>query len=1179
MKNAFDRMWTHTLTPPTIRLAPAIAAVAIAAFGGMPLHAQTYAKGQSARPLLTEPIDTRQVQALPNHHPLWANPAEDTGAVPADLALNLTLVLARSPQQEAAFEQFLADQHNPASPNYHRWLAPAQVGERFGLAEDDIETLTNWLVAQGLHVNWVAPSRVFIGFGGTATDIGRAFQTELHYYNVNGEQRMSVTSDPLIPQAVLPAIKAIRGLYSVEENPLHYARAVNSTSPELGGGSSFDLGPSDFNTIYDVPSSLTGAGVTVGIVGESRTDFADFANFRSMTGATFANPTEIIPTAYGGVDPGAAATTCCSPPPSQGEATLDVDRVGSVAPASPILLVVATAASGGIDDAMQYLVNTTPLPAQVMSISWGGCELNGGSGTDSYYSTLFQTAAGEGISVFVSSGDSGASACDQAFTTPPASPQANSINFICASGYATCVGGTEFNDASDYAAYWNTSTGAALGYIPEGAWNESWNGSTSSVAASGGGVSLYIATPSWQTGTGVPAGRTGRYTPDVAFSAANHDGYFGCFAAGGGSCVVTDGSYSFEIFSGTSAAAPGMAGAAALLDQKTGSAQGDLNPVIYALAASVPAAFHDVTVASSGVSSCSVNTASMCNNSIPGPSGLTGGQAGFLVTNGYDEVTGLGSLDVATLIADWNKAFTSSTALTATPASINSSQSTTLKATVTGGTRTGYVGTAPAVTGSVTFKAGSTVVGSCTLSSGTCSTSVPASSLQSGANSMTAIFGGSGTYPSSTSSIVTVTVTSSSKITPTVTVTPGQSSINTAQSLSVGVAVGGGSGNPTPTGSVTLSSGSYTSAATTLTSGSATINVPAGKLAVGDDTLTATYTPDSGSSSTYNSATGTAPVTVSQAIGSCTTANPNPNPNPESFAAVGDFNGDCKSDILWRNSTTEQVYIWLMNGTTFASNGSPGNPTSDWVIQSVGDFNGDGKADILWRNSTTGEVYIWLMNGTTMTSNGSLGTITSDWSIAGVGDLNGDGKADIVWQNSTTGQIYIWLMNGTTIASSESVATVSSGWNIQGIGDFNGDGKSDILWRNSTTGEVYVWLMNGSTIASGGSLGNISSDWSIQGVGDFNGDGKSDILWRNSTTGQVYIWLMNGTAMESNGSPGTITSDWVIQGVGDYDGSGRAGILWRNSTTEQVYIWLMNGTTMTSNGSPGTPDASWQIAP
>ena len=99
-----------------------------------------------------------------------------------------------------------------------------------------------------------------------------------------------------------------------------------------------------------------------------------------------------------------------------------------------------------------------------------------------------------------------------------------------------------------------------------------------------------------------------------------------------------------------------------------------------------------------------------------------------------------------------------------------------------------------------------------------------------------------------------------------------------------------------------------------------------------------------------------ATVPVSQAIGTCTTANPNPNPNPASFAAVNDFNGDCRSDLLWQNSSSGEVFLWFMNGTTFANSGSIGSPTFDWVIQGVGDFNGDGKADILWRNSSTGEV-------------------------------------------------------------------------------------------------------------------------------------------------------------------------------------------------------------------------------
>jgi hypothetical protein len=111
----------------------------------------------------------------------------------------------------------------------------------------------------------------------------------------------------------------------------------------------------------------------------------------------------------------------------------------------------------------------------------------------------------------------------------------------------------------------------------------------------------------------------------------------------------------------------------------------------------------------------------------------------------------------------------------------------------------------------------------------------------------------------------TVTATfAAPKTTPTVTVTPASFSITTAQSLSVGVSVSGGGTNPVPTGSVTISSGSYTSSAAKLSSGSATVNVSAGSLAVGSDVLTAAYTPDSSSAATYNTAGGaSSPVTVS----------------------------------------------------------------------------------------------------------------------------------------------------------------------------------------------------------------------------------------------------------------------------------------------------------------------------
>jgi len=643
-------------------------------------------------------IDSSNVVELSGHVARMARPQFDQGPVEPSRMMHVTMLFMPSAQQEAALDNLIAQQQDSTSPIYHQWLTAQQFGQRFGLTQADIDKVSAWLQGQGFKVTYVANGKDYLSFEGTAGQVGSAFRTEIHNFNVKGKVYFANVTPPAIPAALSGIVGGFRGLHNFFPRPMIKPHA-NYTDPKF---TTHFLAPGDLATIYDInslynaASPIDGAGQKIVIAGQTDVYLADINDFRGdfginpVSGCTV-NANNVITACSSsstylqyvavGTDPGTPY-----PCGDLGEADLDIEWSGATARSAQVIFVNSPVvydtncnpvSGGGVDESASYAIDNQLAP--VISYSYGLCEAFVTAPSIFAIEPEYKKADALGISFFAASGDAAAATCDGDIQDYPAT-LGPSVSYPASSAYLIAVGGTEFNEGTG--TYWNTSNGTngasvltngpQNGYIPEIAWNDTT--AAGQLDGTGGGPSncafgtagtvdgfqFTICTappnggfpkPTWQSAL-TPADSV-RDVPDISFSASNaNDLYIVCTAQSevGGTTSASTCHTSIadaldtwtSAFGGTSASTPVAAGMTVLLNQYLGAnGLGNINPELYKLYVSNASAFHDIATGTSSFSGGTSDNIVDCTVGTPNltnwPTALqcTTGTFGYSVAGGH----------------------------------------------------------------------------------------------------------------------------------------------------------------------------------------------------------------------------------------------------------------------------------------------------------------------------------------------------------------------------------------------------------------------------------------------------------------------------------------------------------------------------------------------------------------
>ncbi|MDZ4830190.1 MAG: hypothetical protein SGJ09_08350 [Phycisphaerae bacterium] len=251
------------------------------------------------------------------------------------------------------------------------------------------------------------------------------------------------------------------------------------------------------------------------------------------------------------------------------------------------------------------------------------------------------------------------------------------------------------------------------------------------------------------------------------------------------------------------------------------------------------------------------------------------------------------------------------------------------------------------------------------------------------------------------------------------------------------------------------------------------------------------------------------------------------------FVGAGATDNTKKTFLFWRDTATGYFSVWKLSGHEVESEGfieNVGPVSAEWQVLAIKDVDGDLDADVIFVNTVTKVVSVWIMDNHSVVSVSSIGS-SAGLSYLGSGDINGDRRDDLLWRDDS-GHVHGWLLNGASVWDDsliENASAIGITWSIDAIGDLDGDGCDDLIWRNHSTGSVNAWRMAGLFRAAGGVVtSNVPLAWQLQGMSDLNGDGKDDLLWHHSSSHVVNGWQMDGLTKMSGGYIQLVSGGWSL---------------------------------------------------